>query len=125
MLAIFRIIKASPGWKFRICEGQTRESEHANTINCIDTKIYKMLNWTHSQAKLIRKNKMYFGFESFDPLLWLLITTLSNGQMQVWNKQNPKRTTKDYNFFKHYQHLKKKRAIIIVPFYSQGNNYVH
>ena len=63
MLAIFRIIKASPGWKFRICEGQTRESEHANTINCIDTKIYNMLNWPHSQAKLIRKNKMYDSFE--------------------------------------------------------------
>lgn len=69
---------------------------------------------------------MHFGFESFDPLHWLLIMTLSNGQMQVWNNQNPKRTTKDYNFFKHYQQLKKKkrkRAIIIVPFTLQGNNH--
>jgi hypothetical protein len=38
MLAMFRTTKASPGWKFRTCEGQTRESEHAKTINCIGIK---------------------------------------------------------------------------------------
>ncbi|KAK7844214.1 hypothetical protein CFP56_011084 [Quercus suber] len=32
-LATFRTTKASPGWKSSTCDGQTRESEHANTIN--------------------------------------------------------------------------------------------
>lgn len=34
MLAMFLTMKASPGWKSRMCDGQTRESEHANTKNC-------------------------------------------------------------------------------------------
>lgn len=34
MLAMLRTTKASPGWKSNTCEGHTRESEHANTINC-------------------------------------------------------------------------------------------
>ena len=34
MLATLRTTKASPGWKSRTCDGQTLESEHANTINC-------------------------------------------------------------------------------------------
>lgn len=36
MLAMFLTTKASPGWKLRMCEGQTRESEHAKTMNCKD-----------------------------------------------------------------------------------------
>ena len=36
MLAMFLTTKASPGSKFSICEGQTRESEQANTKNCIN-----------------------------------------------------------------------------------------
>lgn len=34
-LAMLRTMKASPGLKLRIIEGLTRESEHANTRNCI------------------------------------------------------------------------------------------
>ncbi|KAF9667859.1 hypothetical protein SADUNF_Sadunf15G0067100 [Salix dunnii] len=34
-LAMLRKMKASPGWKSRIIEGLTRESQHAKTINCI------------------------------------------------------------------------------------------
>ena len=35
MLAMLRIVKASPGWKLSTTEGHTRESAHANTMNCI------------------------------------------------------------------------------------------
>uniref|UniRef100_A0A7C9DBB7 Uncharacterized protein n=1 Tax=Opuntia streptacantha TaxID=393608 RepID=A0A7C9DBB7_OPUST len=33
MLAMLRTMNASPGWKSRTCDGQTRESEQANTMN--------------------------------------------------------------------------------------------
>lgn len=58
MLAMFRTMKASPGWKFRIWEGQTLESEHANTINCkreqcqyhgrSSINIIKFFTWAHA-----------------------------------------------------------------------------
>lgn len=34
MFAMFLTIKASPSWKFKMCEGLTRESAQANTKNC-------------------------------------------------------------------------------------------
>lgn len=43
MLAIFLTIKASPGWKFSMWEGHTRESEQANTKNCIFFKYFIIL----------------------------------------------------------------------------------
>lgn len=38
ILAMFLTTKASPGWKFKMWDGQTRESEQANTRNCIIIK---------------------------------------------------------------------------------------
>lgn len=39
MLAMLRTTKASPGWKSKMWEGHTLESEQANTINCMCTII--------------------------------------------------------------------------------------
>lgn len=38
MLAMLRMVKASPGWKPRVTEGHTRESAQANTMNCMPQK---------------------------------------------------------------------------------------
>lgn len=63
MLAMLRTTKASPGWKFRMCEGQTRESEHANTRNC-----HSHYTWTSLSGCFI--------FLLFHYLLWF--NSLSN-----------------------------------------------
>jgi len=41
MLAMLRTMKASPGWKWRIVEGLTRESEQANTRYYIIFRTYQ------------------------------------------------------------------------------------
>jgi hypothetical protein len=42
MLAMLRTVKASPGCRPRVTDGQQRESAQANTMNCTPTQQIKL-----------------------------------------------------------------------------------
>jgi hypothetical protein len=60
MLAMFRTTKASPGWKSKMWEGQTLESEQAKTINCMCTIII-----SHRILSEKINNKTSYGDHNF------------------------------------------------------------
>lgn len=77
MLAMFRTINASPGSKLRTCEGHTRESEQANTINCIHIgnklahPLSRIIKLTHYQNGGFKATFLYKTARTSESLVFL------------------------------------------------------